>query len=95
LKSFGRAFTLYLLPSNVCLSKTFKLFIYILLSKACSTYGVGERCIQGLMGKPEGKRLLVKPRRRWKYNIKMDLQEVGCGDMDWIDLRIGTDGWHL
>jgi len=37
------------------------------------------------VGKPEGKKALVRPRRRWDYNIKLDLQEVGCGDMDWID----------
>jgi hypothetical protein len=39
-----------------------------------------------LVGKPEGKRRLGRPRRRWEDNIKMDLQEVGCGDMDWIEL---------
>jgi len=39
-----------------------------------------------LVGKPEGKRLLGRPRRRWEDNIKMDLQEVECGDMDWIEL---------
>jgi len=39
-----------------------------------------------LVGKPEGKRPLGRPRRRWKDNIKMDLQEVGCGIMDWIEL---------
>ena len=39
-----------------------------------------------LVGKPEGKRPLGIPRRRWEYNIKMDLQEVGCGGMDWIEL---------
>jgi len=38
-----------------------------------------------LMGKPEGKRPRGRPRRRWEDNIKMDLQEVGCGVMDWID----------
>ena len=38
------------------------------------------------MGKPEGKRPLGRPRRRWEANIKVDLQEVGCGGMDWIDL---------
>ena len=48
------------------------------------------------MGKPEGKRPLGRPRRRWEDNIKMDLQEVGCGGMDWIQLiRIGTGGGHL
>jgi hypothetical protein len=45
-------------------------------------------CMRGvcrvLMGKPEGKRPLGRPRHRWKDNIKVDLQEVGCGGMDWI-----------
>jgi hypothetical protein len=39
-----------------------------------------------LVGKPEGKRPLGRPRHRWDDNIKMDLQEVGCGGMDWIGL---------
>jgi len=39
-----------------------------------------------LVGKPEGKKSLVRSRRRWKDNMKMHLQEVGYGDMDWIDL---------
>ena len=48
------------------------------------------------MGKPEGKRPLGRPRRRWEDNIKMDLQEVGEGRGDWMELaRIGTDGSHL
>ena len=38
------------------------------------------------MGKPEGKKPLGRPRRRWEDNIKMDLQEVGFGVMDWIEL---------
>ena len=44
-----------------------------------------------LVGKPEGKRPLSRPRHRWEYNIKMDLQEVGCGGMDWIDLAQDRD----
>jgi len=40
---------------------------------ACSTYGGKERCIQGFGGKPEGKKPLGRPRRRWKVNMKMDL----------------------
>jgi len=39
-----------------------------------------------LVGKPEGKRPYGRPRHRWEDNIKMDLQEVGCGGMDWIQL---------
>jgi hypothetical protein len=47
-----------------------------------------------LVGKPEGKRPLGKPRRRWGINIKMELQEVGCGGMDWIELAQGRDRWR-
>ena len=48
-----------------------------------------------LMGKPEGKRPLGRPRRRWEDNIKMDLQEVGRVETGWSWLRIGTGGGHL
>jgi len=44
-----------------------------------------------LMGKPEGKRPLGRPRRKWEDNIKMDHQEVGCGGMDWIELAQDRD----
>ena len=53
---------------------------------ACSAYGGEDRRIQGLVGKPEGKRPLERSRRGWEDNIKMDLQEVGYGGMDWINL---------
>jgi hypothetical protein len=46
-----------------------------------------------LVGKPEGKRPLGRPRRGWEDNIKMDLREVGCGGMDWIDLAQVRDWW--
>jgi len=46
------------------------------------------------LGKPEGKRPLRRPRRRWVDNIRMDLQEVGCGYMDWIGLAQGRDRWR-
>jgi len=46
------------------------------------------------MGKPEGKRPLGRPRHTWEDNIKMHLQEVGCGDMDWIKLAVGRDRWR-
>ena len=48
-----------------------------------------------LVGKPEGKRPLGRPRRRWEDNIKMDLQEVGGGRGGWSWLRIGAGGGHL
>jgi hypothetical protein len=44
-----------------------------------------------LVGKPEEKRLLGRPRRRWENNVKMDLQEVGCGGMDWIEVAQERD----
>jgi hypothetical protein len=47
-----------------------------------------------LVGKPEGKRPLGKPRRRWEDNIKMDLQEVGCGGVDWIEVAQDRDSWR-
>jgi hypothetical protein len=47
-----------------------------------------------LVGKPEEKRPLGGPRRRWEVNIKTDLQEVVCGGMDWIDLSQGTYRWR-
>ena len=47
-----------------------------------------------LVGKPEGKRPLGRPRRRWEDNIKMGLQEVGCGDMDWMELAQNRDRWR-
>jgi hypothetical protein len=46
-----------------------------------------------LVGNPEGKRPLGRPRCRWEDNIRMDLQEVGCGGMDWIGLAQDRDRW--
>jgi hypothetical protein len=47
-----------------------------------------------LLGKPEVKRSFERPRRRWEDNIKMDLQEVGCGGVDWIELAENRDRWR-
>ena len=46
------------------------------------------------MGKPEVKRPLGRPKRRWEDNIKLDLQEVECGVMNWIDLAQDRDSWR-
>ena len=56
---------------------------------------MGERggVYRVLVGKPEVKRPPERTRRRWKDNIKMDLQEVGCGGMDWIELSQVRDRW--
>jgi hypothetical protein len=61
---------------------------------ACSSDRGGERRVQGLVEKPEGKRPLGRPRCRCEDNIKMDLQEVGCRGMNWIGLDRDTDRWR-
>jgi hypothetical protein len=53
---------------------------------ACSSDGEGRDVYRVLVGKPEGKKPVGRPRLRWEDNIKMGLQEVGCGGMDWIEL---------
>jgi len=57
---------------------------------------MGERrgLYKVLMGKPGGKRPLGRPRRMWEDNIKMDLQGVGCGGMDWIEVAQDKDRWR-
>ena len=55
----------------------------------CCTYG-GRGVHKVLVGKPEGKR----PRRRWEDNIKMDLEEVGRGCEDWMELAQDRNGWR-
>jgi hypothetical protein len=47
-----------------------------------------------LVWKPEGKGPLGRPRRRWEDNIKINLQELGCGDMDWTDVAQDRDRWR-
>ena len=57
---------------------------------------MGERrgVYRVLVGEPEGKRPLGKPRRRWEDSIKIGLQEVRCEGMDWIDLAQDRDSWR-
>jgi hypothetical protein len=61
------------------------------MNRACSTNGGRRNAYRILVGKPEGKRSLGRPRRRWLNNIKMDLREIGWGGMDWIDLAQDKD----
>jgi hypothetical protein len=58
---------------------------------ACSAYGREERCVQGFGEKTLGNDPLQRSRRRWKNDIKMDLQEVGCGSMDCVELAQNRD----
>jgi len=62
---------------------------------SCSAYGGGKRDVyRVLVGKPERKRPLGRPRHRWEDNIKMDLQEVECGGMEWIELAQDRESWQ-
>jgi len=64
------------------------------IGRACGAYGGGEGAYRVLVGKPEGKRPLGRPRRRWVDNIRLDHQEVGCGYVDWIGLAQDRDRWR-
>ena len=61
---------------------------------ACGPYGEGRRVYKVMVGKPEGKRPLGRPRRRWEDNILMDLQEVGLRYEDWTRLVQDRDRWR-
>jgi hypothetical protein len=56
--------------------------------------GEGRGMYRVLVGKPEGKRPLGRPKHRWKDNIKMEIQEVGCWGIDWIELAQDRDRWQ-
>jgi hypothetical protein len=64
------------------------------MGRACGAYGGGFRCHRVLVGKPEGKRPLGRPKRRWEDIIKLDLQEVGGGRVDWMELVEDRDRWR-
>ena len=64
------------------------------MGSACGAYGGRDRVYSFFVGKSEQKKLLGRPRRRWVDNIKKDLQEVGCGYMDWIGLAQDRDRWR-
>jgi hypothetical protein len=56
--------------------------------------GDGRGAYRVLVGRPEGRSPLGRPRRRWEGNIKINLQEVGWGDMEWIDMAQDRDRWR-
>jgi len=64
------------------------------MARACGTYGGVRGVHRVLVGKPEGKRSLRRPRHRWEDNIKMHLQEVGGGRGDWMELAQDRDRWR-
>jgi hypothetical protein len=64
------------------------------MGRACSTNGEERNTYRILVGKPDGKRPLGRPRRRLVDNIKMDVREMGWYDMDWIDLALDRDRWR-
>ena len=61
---------------------------------ACGTYGEGRGAYRVLVGKPESRRALGRPRRRWEDNVKMDVRNVDWGHMDWIDLVQDRGRWR-
>jgi len=61
---------------------------------ACGAYGGGERVHRVLMGIPEGRRSLGRPRCRWEDNIKTEIQEVEGGFEDWMELGQDRDRWR-
>ena len=64
------------------------------MGRACGAYGEDRGVYKVLVGKLDGKRPLRRPRRRWEDNIKMDLQEVGGGRGDWMELAQDRNGWR-
>jgi hypothetical protein len=61
------------------------------MGRACSTHGEKSNSYRDLVGKPEGKRPLGRPRRRWGNNIKMGRRETGYGNMNWIEMNQDRD----
>jgi hypothetical protein len=59
-----------------------------------ASMGEERKVYKFLVGKPEGKRPLGRPRRRWEDGIRMDLREIGLGGVDWIRLSQGRDRWR-
>ena len=82
----------------IVLTKERLFMLFKFTCKMCRRYvarmGEERGVYRVLVGKPEGKRPLGRPRRRWVDNIRVDLQEVGCGYMNWIGLTQDRDRWR-
>jgi hypothetical protein len=65
------------------------------MGRACSTNEEKMNACRILVGKPEGKGLLERPRRRLADSIEMGLKEIGWGGMDWVDVTLDIDQWRL
>jgi hypothetical protein len=79
------------IPIKRDLLSHFCLLVLFEMGRACSTNGERRNVYRILVGNPEGRRSLGRPRRRWVDNIKMDLKEVGWDGRDWIDLAQDRD----
>jgi hypothetical protein len=64
------------------------------MGRACSTNGGEQKCIDDIGVKARRKETTTKKRRRWVYNIKIDLREIGWDGVDWIDLAQDRDQWR-
>jgi hypothetical protein len=81
---------LYSLPDIVRVIKSRRMR----LAGRVARIGEGRGVYRFLVGKPEGRRPLGRPRRRWEDNIRMGLREVGCGCLDWMELAQDRDRWR-
>jgi hypothetical protein len=92
--SDGRSTELLLLLFTFLARTSLLLFIFNCNSQLYAGMGKKRNAYRLLVGKPEEKRLLGRPRRRWVDNIRMDLREVGWGDVDWIGLAKDRNIWR-
>jgi hypothetical protein len=72
----------------------FNFLFYLTLGESVCKFFKNKKNRMILVGKPEGKGPLGRPRRRWVDNIRMDFGEVGCGDVDWIGLAKDRNRWR-
>ena len=91
LLSFALSYSLSSLPEN---SGILSVSIYLRWAGHVARMAKERGVYKVLVGKPEGRRPLGRPKRRWVDNNRMDPQEVGCGYMDWIGLTQDRDRWR-